>query len=110
MIFELQGLIVEETKVFDAPFQPRKLTLDRLVKLKNIWNKDSQGILNFQNLRKVTASKCSVLKNVFPFSIAKDLLRLEKLQINDFGVTEIVAKVEDGEAARCFVFHRLLQT
>ncbi|KAJ6757250.1 hypothetical protein OIU74_026487 [Salix koriyanagi] len=105
-IFELQGLGCEEIQASNA-FQLQDLDLYNLPKLKHIWNKDPQGRLIFQNLHAVRVGKCSALKNLFPVSIARDLPKLEKLEIKECGVEEIVANAEDDETAPRFNFPHL---
>uniref|UniRef100_A0A3N7EWF0 Disease resistance protein At4g27190-like leucine-rich repeats domain-containing protein n=1 Tax=Populus trichocarpa TaxID=3694 RepID=A0A3N7EWF0_POPTR len=101
-IFDLQ-----ETSA-SGSLQLRDLSLIGLGKLKHIWNKDPQGILSFQNLHALKVSDCNVLRNLFPFSIARELVQLEKLEIEHCGkLEEIIVKVDDGEAAHCFVFPQL---
>ena len=63
---------LEETSA-SGSFQLRDLSLIGLDKLKHIWNKDPQGTLSFQNLHALKVSDCNVLKNLFPFSIAREL-------------------------------------
>ncbi|KAL9356388.1 hypothetical protein Peur_049641 [Populus x canadensis] len=101
-IFDLQ-----ETSA-SGSLQLRDLSLIGLGKLKHIWNKDPQGILSFQNLHALKVSDCNVLRNLFPFSIARELVQLEKLEIERCGkLGEIIVKVDDGEAAHFFVFPQL---
>ncbi|KAI5587672.1 hypothetical protein BDE02_05G049700 [Populus trichocarpa] len=101
-IFDLQ-----ETSA-SGSLQLRDLSLIGLGKLKHIWNKDPQGILSFQNLHALKVSDCNVLRNLFPFSIARELMQLEKLEIEHCGkLEEIIVKVDNGEAAHCFVFPQL---
>ncbi|KAG6751661.1 hypothetical protein NC652_030745 [Populus alba x Populus x berolinensis] len=105
-IFELQGLGGEEIQASNA-FQLQDLDLYNLPRLKHIWNKDPQGRLIFQNLHSVRVGKCSALKNLFPVSIARDLPQLEKLEIKECGVEEIVANAEGDETAPRFDFPHL---
>eukprot|EP00256_Glycine_max_P063443 XP_014633257.1 uncharacterized protein LOC100780862 isoform X2 [Glycine max] len=72
------------------PFSLKKLTLERLPKLENVWNEDPHGILSVQHLQVVIVKKCKCLTSVFPASVAKDL---EKLVVEDCkGLIEIVAE------------------
>ncbi|KAK8514666.1 hypothetical protein V6N12_057563 [Hibiscus sabdariffa] len=95
-VFQLQvhGLDIEKTKVVGC--QLREVNLFRLPKLKHVWNKDLSGNLSFENLQKVDVWECWSLKTLFPFSIAKRLLQLESLIVDNCGVEEIVSKIDGG--------------
>ncbi|TYJ36873.1 hypothetical protein E1A91_A05G338300v1 [Gossypium mustelinum] len=73
------------------------MTISMLSNVKMIFHTDLSPN-SFQSLRKLSVSRCEILKNLFPASIAKHLLQLEDLSISDCGVEEIVSKgkgVED---------------
>ncbi|KAK5795452.1 hypothetical protein PVK06_036720 [Gossypium arboreum] len=73
-----------------------RMKIDILTNVKMIFHNDlAPGSL--QNLRKIRVERCRSLKNLFPVSIAKDLLQLEDLCITDCGVEEIVSKGEGVE-------------
>ncbi|KAL3008978.1 hypothetical protein AAZX31_07G061100 [Glycine max] len=75
------------------PFSLKKLTLERLPKLENVWNEDPHGILTMQLLQHVIVEKCKCLTSVFPASVAKDLVKLEDLFVQDCEeLMEIVAE------------------
>ncbi|KAI4353813.1 hypothetical protein L6164_002739 [Bauhinia variegata] len=59
----------------------RKVSIWSLPNLKHIWNRDPEGILNFQKLQDVMVSRCHNIKNLFPFSVARGLNQLESLRI-----------------------------
>jgi hypothetical protein len=102
-VFELQGPNVEGTHAVIV-IQLEKLYLTFLPKMKHVWNKDPQESFSFQNLRVVHASLCESLKSLFPASVARCLMRLEELYIDDCGVEEIVAGEGGVEAITRFVF------
>ncbi|KAK6289410.1 hypothetical protein POUND7_000951 [Theobroma cacao] len=87
--------------------QLRELDIKNLPQLKHVWNKDPQGSLTYQNLRKVRVWHCGSLKNLFPASIAKDLPQLEDLTIICCGVEEIVSLGEGLEQPVRFRFPRV---
>lgn len=99
-IFDLKGPSVDEIQPSNV-VQLRDLSLNSLPKLKHIWNKDPQGKHKFHNLQIVRAFSCGVLKNLFPFSIARVLRQLEKLEIVHCGVEQIVAKEEGKHTWEC---------
>ena len=84
-----------------------KLTLYRLPKMKQVLNKDPQGIFSFPNLQVVSAWECESLQSLFPASVARCLMQLEDLRIVDCGVEEIVSREEIAEAAARFVFPKV---
>ncbi|XP_027188441.2 uncharacterized protein [Cicer arietinum] len=74
--------------------------VDRLPNLKQIWDRDPEGILSFKNMRIIEVIDCSKLSYVLPASVAKDLKRLEGVSICDcFEMEEIVAW-NDGTQTR----------
>ncbi|TYK07712.1 disease resistance protein [Cucumis melo var. makuwa] len=76
----------------------KELKLLRLPKLKHIWSSDPHKFLSYPSLQLVHTIHCQSLLNLFPVSIAKDLVRLEVLKIQFCGVEEIVAKRgDDGD-------------
>ncbi|OMO76141.1 Disease resistance protein [Corchorus olitorius] len=95
-----------------ATMQLRRLYLDRLPKLKHVWNKDPHGnTISFKDLRHVEVLECWSLKSVFPFSIAKGLQQLQRLDIERCGVEEIISKninSEGSEQEIRFEFNQLL--
>ncbi|XP_030958834.1 uncharacterized protein LOC115980752 [Quercus lobata] len=107
-VFDIQRTNnVEETHDIAAT-ELRSLKLINLGKLKHVWSMDPQGIITFAKLRKIEIGGCSSLKSVFPTSVAKALMQLEELEINDCAmVEEIVAKEEGIETTTLFEFPQL---
>ena len=98
---------VEESREIPAA-ELISLELGNPKKLKHVSSTDTQGIITFAKLRTVEIEDCSSLKSVFPTSVAKTLMQLEKLQIKDCAtVEEIVAKEEGIETTTLFVFPQL---
>ncbi|XP_027905999.1 uncharacterized protein LOC114165617 [Vigna unguiculata] len=64
-------------------FGLKNLTLYDLPNLENVWNEDPRGILNMNHLQEVNVMQCRGLTNVFPASIAQDLLELKNLEVED---------------------------
>ncbi|GMI79638.1 hypothetical protein HRI_001633100 [Hibiscus trionum] len=104
-VFQVHGLDIEGTNVVGC--QLREVNLFRLPKLKHIWNKDLSGKFSFGNLQKVDVWECWCLKTLFPFSIAKHLLQLESLTIDNCGVEQIVSKIDGVEHEIRFEFNQL---
>nr|XP_023903880.1 uncharacterized protein LOC112015678 [Quercus suber] len=105
-VFELQRHDVSESHVVTA-IPLKGLTLHRLPKMKQVWNKDPQGIFSFQNLQLISVWECESLNSLFPASMARCLMQLEDLRIVDCGVEEIVSREEIVEAEARFVFPKV---
>ncbi|XP_030959628.1 uncharacterized protein LOC115981550 isoform X4 [Quercus lobata] len=105
-VFELQRLDVRESHVVTA-IPLKSLLLRCLPKMKQVWNKDPEGIFSFQNLQEISVLECESLQSLFPASVARCLMQLEDLRIADCGVEEIVSREEIAEAAARFVFPKV---
>ena len=105
-VFELQRQDVRESHAMTV-IPLKRLILRHLPKMKQVWNKDPQGIFSFQNLKVIIVRECESLKILFPASVARCLMQLEDLRIVDCGVEEIVSREEIAEAAAKFVFPKV---
>ena len=105
-VFELQRHDARESHAMTA-IPLKRLILCHLPKMKQVWNKDPQGIFSFQNLQEVVVWECESLQSLFPASVARFLMQLEDLKIIDCGVKEIVAREDGAEAAERFVFPKV---
>ena len=105
-LFEIQGHNVGDTHAVTV-IPLKILILNRLPKMKQVWNKDPHGIFSFPNLQEVRAWECESLQSLFPASVARCLMQLEDLRIADCGVEEIVSREEIAEAAARFVFPKV---
>lgn len=106
VVYEIDGINTSQGGL-DIPL--KTLSLGNLPKLKHLLNKDPQGNIRFQNLFMVEATKCHILKHVFPLSVAKDLLHLQVLEISDCGTEEIISNDQGGvEVALGLVFPKLV--
>ncbi|KAJ7954283.1 Disease resistance protein [Quillaja saponaria] len=94
-IFDLQGLNDKEACGEVIVMQLKELRLEGLCELKHIWNKDLQEVVKFQNVQEIRVENCESLKHLFTARIAKDLLKLRDLFINNSGLDVIVA-MEEG--------------
>ncbi|KAG7940928.1 hypothetical protein I3843_16G011200 [Carya illinoinensis] len=101
VIFELdEGLrdLEESNYIFNNLTQ---LQLQRLPKLLHIWKKGPRDIKGFNNLRFLYVRECNSLKCLFTPSMAKLLVKLEKIVVhlcND--MKEIIAKESGDEEKR----------
>uniref|UniRef100_A0A7N2L6W3 AAA+ ATPase domain-containing protein n=1 Tax=Quercus lobata TaxID=97700 RepID=A0A7N2L6W3_QUELO len=107
-VFEIQGTNNVEESCDIAAAELISLTLRNLKNVKHIWSMDPQGIITFAKLCTIEIKRCWSLKSVFPTSVAKAFLQLERLTIWDCAtVEETVAKEEGIEATTLFVFPKL---
>ncbi|XP_040866691.1 uncharacterized protein [Glycine max] len=82
-----------EPTIFPLPFPLKKLVLQRLPNLENVWNDDPHRILRMQLLQQVHVEKCENLTSVFPATVAKDIVKLENLVVQHCeGLMAIVAE------------------
>ena len=105
-VFELQSHDVKESHAVIA-IPLKRLILRCLPKMKQVWSKDPQGIFSFQNLQIIRVWECESLKSLFPVSVARVLMQLEDLQIDDCGVEEIVSCEDGAEPTTRFVFPKV---
>lgn len=99
--------VIFENDTESTPSQLKNLSLEGLSKLEHVWEKNYQGDRRFRNLQEVFVSACESLKTLFPMALAKNLNKLEKLEIEGCEkLLEIVGKEEDvvADEAGNFVF------
>ncbi|XP_048135699.1 uncharacterized protein LOC125315294 [Rhodamnia argentea] len=96
-IFDLEGLEpVESIRVL-----PRleNLNFINLPKLRQLWNKDLQGMMRFNSLSSPTLSKCGNLRHAFTPSMAWCLANLEYVEIRECDRMEGVIEEEEGRGS-----------
>ncbi|XP_039173950.1 uncharacterized protein LOC104452828 [Eucalyptus grandis] len=103
VVFELQPQNHLDRNPIALPL--KELTVSELPKLKCVWDKELCCQVKFQGLRSISISRCESLASLFPTSVAKDLMQLEELKIDECGIAEIIEK-EYGLVPR-FVFPKL---
>ena len=103
-IFEMK-----DTKIWGTSFQLKKMTLKHLANVMHVWQNDERRILSFPNLQQVTVSYCKKLRTLFPAALARDLKKLEKLEVSYCDeLLEIVGKEEEAaQGTQRFIFPRL---
>nr|KYP76993.1 hypothetical protein KK1_021256 [Cajanus cajan] len=72
---------MSDTQIMETPSRLKKLALQSLSELRHVWGKNSEGVLIFSNLQEVVVNYCRNLQTLFPASLAKNLEKLEKLEI-----------------------------
>lgn len=97
----------EEGDIFAT--QLRYLDLKDLPRLKNVWNRDPQEFVTFQNIAGVTVEGCPELKSLFPASFTTNLQLLESLVFERCGLEQIFVKEERFETTKIqFVFPKVM--
>ncbi|KAI4346282.1 hypothetical protein L6164_013348 [Bauhinia variegata] len=109
VIFDLKGAKKEGIHAVVRSSHLRKLILSNLPKLKHVWNRDPQEVIDFQCLSEVEVSNCDSLKTLFPVSIAKALVKLQELRItNCHELENIVGGKEKGpDVSLSFIFSQV---
>ena len=104
-IFESEG--AEEADKYEEhadtmtfyEYNLQEIHLCSLPKLKYIWKNHGEGILGFQNLKKLRIGCCDSLRSVFPPSVARTLVQLQELLVYECEmIEEKVTKEEEGES------------
>ncbi|KAL1293281.1 hypothetical protein AAHE18_19G061900 [Arachis hypogaea] len=96
-IFEVKD-IAKDAKLNTGPgispfFCLKKLTFDQLPNLEHVWDSDSEEVIGLETLQEVCVHGCGNLERLFPASVAKSLVKLEKLEVKECSrLMEIVAK------------------
>ncbi|XP_029127698.1 uncharacterized protein LOC109803274 [Cajanus cajan] len=97
---------MNDTEIIETPSRLKKLTLQGLSQLKRVWEKNSHGVLMFGNLQEIFVSECENLQTLFPSLLAKNLEKLEKLEMKFCFKLQKIVEEEEGTAEK-FVFPRL---
>ncbi|MED6133978.1 hypothetical protein PIB30_033205 [Stylosanthes scabra] len=93
-IFDVK-CITKDKPLLPIKFSLKELVLEKLPNLESIWNEDPDGILNFQLLQQVRVDTCKSLTSLFPKSAAKDVDKLENLELKHCeSLVEIVPGIE----------------
>ncbi|RDX82032.1 hypothetical protein CR513_37227, partial [Mucuna pruriens] len=97
-IFDVKRITqATEAALFPLSFRLKELILEELPNLENVWNEDPHGILCMQLLQQVSVDNCKCLTSLFPASVAKDIVQLEKLVVKH--CEELIAIVAEDNAA-----------
>lgn len=95
VIFDSHGLnVVEESKVTPILGQLAELTIRYLSKLTHVWKNFTPETQGLQNLRFLHVENCASLRNLFPLCIAKLLVKLESLKVEDCQMMESIVEKE----------------
>ncbi|KAF8019839.1 hypothetical protein BT93_G0512 [Corymbia citriodora subsp. variegata] len=94
-IFDLEGLeAVDCTRVLP---QLQNLCLVNLPKLRQLWNRDLEGMMRFKSLKHLSLYKCSNLRQAFVPSMARCLPNLCGMEIKECEQMEGVIVDEEGQ-------------
>ncbi|XP_052724944.1 uncharacterized protein LOC108347396 isoform X2 [Vigna angularis] len=98
---------IDERKIqmYGMVFRLKTLTLKQLSNLKCVWKENLEGIVSFSNLQRVDVDGCRSLLTLFPLSLAKDLGKLETLDIKECEkMIEIVGREDEMEHGTTIMF------
>ncbi|XP_075637695.1 putative disease resistance protein At4g27220 [Castanea sativa] len=88
--------------------QLKTLELKNLSQLRYVWKNVPLGIQGFQKLTSIKVSKCYPLRYLFPTSIAKLLVQLQSIEINEcYAIENIVQRDGEEEATDNILFPRV---
>ncbi|XP_028122174.1 disease resistance protein SUMM2-like [Camellia sinensis] len=87
--FDLEGLVWEGMLDMALP-SLKKVELRHLQKLTHVWKDNSPGIQGFQNLRSLVVNECDSLRNLFSYSLAKLLVKLQEIEVTECGMMESI--------------------
>ncbi|WVZ05458.1 hypothetical protein V8G54_018804 [Vigna mungo] len=97
VIFDTDEIEVETKGII---FGLKKLILYDLSNLKCVWRENLEEIVSFSNLQEVDVGGCGSLVTLFPLSVAKNLGKLESLDIRECEkMVEIVGREAEMEHA-----------
>ncbi|KAI4313419.1 hypothetical protein L6164_026403 [Bauhinia variegata] len=107
VVFDLEKITSEERHIVPK-CHLRKLILFSLPSLKHVWNKDPQGILDFQNLSIIKSVDCQHMNYLLPVSVAKALPNLLELALENCTELETIVAMEEGlDATVRFMFPKV---
>nr|KYP54340.1 Disease resistance protein RPS2 [Cajanus cajan] len=107
---KVEGIFeMNDTEILETASRLKILTLKGLSELMHVWEKNSQGVLIFQNLQQVVVSSCKNLQTLFPTLLAKNLKELEKLEIESCDKLQKIVEMEESiathETEKCVFPH-----
>ncbi|XP_035541833.1 probable disease resistance protein At4g27220 isoform X2 [Juglans regia] len=89
VVFNLEGLKVIEKN------QLQSLELRKLSRMAHVWKNVPRGFQGFQNLISIKIEACPKLRNLLYASVAKLLVKLQTLEVNNCEMMENVIQRED---------------
>ena len=109
VVFDLEGLKANKDHERIAVLaQLKTLEAKDLPKLTYVWKNVPLGIQGFQKLTSIEVSKCHRLRYLFPTSIAKLLMELQRIKIEECDTIEnIVERDGEEEATDIILFPRV---
>ncbi|KAA8516933.1 hypothetical protein F0562_017249 [Nyssa sinensis] len=109
VVFDFQGLKVNQEHAEVALGQQRSLALKDLPKLTHVWRMVPKGIHGLQNLRSLEVVKCDNLRYLLSISTAKLLVKLQELKLERCEMMEEVIETEkkEEEAKEMILFPEL---
>ncbi|XP_030926900.1 probable disease resistance protein At4g27220 [Quercus lobata] len=103
VVFDLEGL-----KAIAVLAQLKTLKVKNLSELTYVWKNVPLGIQGFQKLTSIEVSRCNRLRYLFPTSIAKILVELQSIEIEEcYAIENIVQRDGEEEATDIILFPRV---
>ncbi|XLR53173.1 hypothetical protein HN51_021399 [Arachis hypogaea] len=93
---KITGIFEMNDEIKETSFQLKKLTLKWLPNVTHVWNPEKKGILSFKSLEIVNVYRCKDLRTLFPIALAKDLMKLEELDVRTCGELPNIVEAEEG--------------
>ncbi|KAK4581016.1 hypothetical protein RGQ29_024613 [Quercus rubra] len=108
-VFDLKGLKIDEDhQRIVVLAQLKTLEVNSSSKLGHVWKNVPRGIQGFQNLTSIEVRLCPLLRYLFPTSIAKLLVELQSIDINEcHAIENIVQREGEEEATDIILFPRV---
>ncbi|CAJ2673478.1 unnamed protein product [Trifolium pratense] len=103
-VFDFKGEFGKEIDLVKNSTRLKKLKLSNLPKLKHVWKEDPHNTMRFQSLSEVFVEECKSLLRIFPLSVARDMMKLQIIDVRDCGIEEIVGKDEIAEVVEIVKF------
>jgi len=94
-VFESEGGEGTRKGDVNTHYQLQNMTLEHLPKLSHIWKHNIVKVISFQKLTNIEVLYCHSLKSLFSHAIARSLVQLQKLKVQNCDMMEEIVTKED---------------
>ena len=98
-VFESEGGEGTRKGDVNTHYQLQNMVLYHLPKLSHIWKHDIVEVISFQKLTKIEVYACPNLKNLLSISMARSLVQLQRIRVEDCEMMEEIITME-GESIK----------